>query len=141
MLQTARNFEIEPADIKQIFVHSSFIGLAREGQQPTIWIDGFWDRREMRRVTKLHARWLVTISEGQGLVGSFKVVEVDVGSSDVDHAGQVLWRIEQLTFILEISVIAFDEGVLVGSLGWVLIDLLVLRSIQYHHFLINTDRL
>lgn len=68
----------------------------------------------MRRVGKLHARWLVPA--GECLVGSFKVVEVDIGSIDVDRAGQIVRRINQLAFILEISMIASDEGVLIRSL-------------------------
>lgn len=63
---------------------------------------------------ELHAGGLVATSEG--LVESFKVVKVDIGSIDVQRVGQALRRIEQLAFILETSVIAFNEGVLVGSL-------------------------
>jgi hypothetical protein len=70
----------------------------------------------VRRVGKLHVRWL--LAAGDRLARLFKVVEVDIRSIDIYGAGQIVWLIEQLAFSLEISVIAFDEGVLVDSLEW-----------------------
>ena len=65
---------------------------------------------------ELYARRLVATDED--LVGSFKVVAVDIGSIELHDASQVVRRIEQLAFILETFVIAFNEGVLIRSLRW-----------------------
>jgi hypothetical protein len=70
----------------------------------------------MGRAGELHKRWLVTTAER--LVGSFTVVKVDLRLVDLQRADQVTGWIDQLAFILKISVITFDERVLVRSLRW-----------------------
>ena len=69
-------------------IQPSFISLTSEGQQPTIWIDGLRNRGQIGWVGKLDARGLV--AAGDRLVGSFKVVKVDIGLINVHRAGQIV---------------------------------------------------
>ncbi len=61
-----------------IAIQTALVNLARERQQPTTGIDGLWGWGQVRRAGKFHPRWLVVT--GEGLVGSFKGVEVDISS-------------------------------------------------------------